>query len=74
LAYFTLGVVSQFWLRKYYTINAGLHGGAQVANFILAFAVLGAGGRVVTFPPYWGNNMNHGNHDYCKGDPGLKKE
>jgi hypothetical protein len=52
-------------------MSAGLDGGAQVINFILTFSVLGAGGIVVDFPKYFGNNFHKGNLDYCMKDPGL---
>ena len=32
---------------------------------------VGAGGKVVPFPKYWGNNWERGNYDYCMRDPGL---
>lgn len=48
-----------------------MDGGAQVLNFILTFTVFGAGGKVVNFPKYWGNNYQKGNYDYCMKDPGL---
>ncbi|KAF2664769.1 OPT superfamily oligopeptide transporter [Microthyrium microscopicum] len=80
LFHFVSGFISQFWLRKYktnwfikynYIMSAGIDGGAQVINFILTFAVFGAGGKVVPFPPYWGNNHEKGNYDYCLRDPAL---
>jgi len=80
LFHFATGFASQFFLRKYrtnwfikynYILSAGLDGGAQVINFLLTFAVFGAGGKVVTFPAYWGNNHWKGNLDYCMKDPGL---
>lgn len=40
-------------------------------NFLLTFAVLGASGRVVDMPKYWGNHWQRGNFDYCKADPAL---
>jgi hypothetical protein len=33
--------------------------------------VLGAGGIVVEFPKYFGNNFHKGNLDYCMKDPGM---
>lgn len=80
LFHYMAGFISQFWLRKYHTnwfikynyiLSAGLDGGAQVINFILTFTVLGAGGKAVPFPAYWGNHHQRGNYDYCKRDPGL---
>lgn len=78
--HFVAGIVSQFWLRKYHTkwfikynyiLSAGIDGGTQVISFILTFAVFGASGRAVPFPPFWGNNYYKGNYDYCLRDPGL---
>jgi hypothetical protein len=61
------------WFIKYnYILSAGMDGGAQVIGFLLTFTVFGAGGKVVPFPPYWGNNHQKGNYDYCMRDPGLK--
>lgn len=80
LLHFIVGFASQFFLRKYrtnwfikynYILSAGLDGGAQVINFLLTFAVFGAGGKVVKFPAYWGNNYRKGNLDYCMRDVGL---
>ncbi|KAF8842460.1 endoplasmic reticulum Ca-transporting P-type ATPase [Paxillus ammoniavirescens] len=54
-----VGVVSQFWLRKYhpgwfrkynYILGGALDGGAQVMIFILSFAVFGASGKSRPFP------------------------
>lgn len=78
--HYVTGFVSQFYLRRYktnwfikynYIMSAGMDGGAQVLNFILTFTVFGAGGKVVEFPKYWGNNHQKGNYDYCLKDPGL---
>jgi hypothetical protein len=79
LMHYVVGFVSQFWLRRYrpgwfikynYILCAGMDGGTQVINFILTFAVFGAGGPAKPFPQYWGNNKK-GNLDYCMKDPGL---
>jgi uncharacterized oligopeptide transporter (OPT) family protein len=83
LMHYVVGIISQFWLRKYktnwfikynYILSAGMDGGAQVIAFLLTFTVLGAGGKTVPFPPYWGNNHQKGNFDYCMRDPGLGKK
>ena len=83
LFHYITGIVSQFWLRVYrtnwfikynYILSAGMDGGAQVIGFILTFTVFGAGGKVVPFPPYWGNNHQKGNYDYCMRDPALGKK
>ncbi|KAF1986665.1 OPT superfamily oligopeptide transporter [Aulographum hederae CBS 113979] len=78
LVYLVLGYFSQFYLRKYkpnwfikynYILSAALDGGTQVVVFILTFAVFGGAGKEVNFPPYWGNNFQQGNYDYCLRDP-----
>ncbi|EIW74041.1 OPT oligopeptide transporter [Coniophora puteana RWD-64-598 SS2] len=74
LSYFTVGFLSQWWLRtrhpkwfnKYnYIIGAALDGGTQVMVFILSFAVQGAAGESYLFKQWWGANQL-GNYDYCK--------
>jgi hypothetical protein len=81
--HYAIGIVSQFYLRKYrpnwfikynYIMSAGLDGGAQLISFILTFTVLGAGGKAIPFPPYWGNNYQKGNYDYCMRDPAMGKK
>ncbi|KAF2399029.1 OPT superfamily oligopeptide transporter [Trichodelitschia bisporula] len=83
LLHYVTGFISQYWLRKYrtnwfikynYILSAGMDGGAQVIAFLLTFTVFGAGGKPVPFPPYWGNNHQKGNYDYCMRDPGLGKK
>ncbi|KAE8444125.1 hypothetical protein EG329_000813 [Mollisiaceae sp. DMI_Dod_QoI] len=78
MPWFYVGVISQFYLRKYrpnwfikynYILSAAMDGGTQVIVFILSFAVFGGAGNPVTFPPYWGNNYNQGNLDYCMQNP-----
>ena len=57
-------------LNQYnYILSAALDGGTQVIVFILSFAVFGAGGQARPFPPYWGNNWNQGNYDFCMVAP-----
>ncbi|KAH7887105.1 OPT oligopeptide transporter protein-domain-containing protein [Phlebopus sp. FC_14] len=74
-----VGVISQFWLRKYhpgwfrkynYIIGGAFDGGAQVMIFILSFAVFGASGKEKPFPP-WAGNPAVGNVDYCNGNKAL---
>ncbi|KAF2663875.1 OPT peptide transporter Mtd1 [Microthyrium microscopicum] len=69
-----VGVFSQLYLRRRlpriyneynYLIGAALDGGAQIVVFILSFAVLGASGKNVPFPTYFGNPS--GNPDHCGG-------
>jgi len=83
LFHYLTGFFSQLYLRKYrtnwfikynYILSAGMDGGAAVINFILTFSVFGAGGKVRPFPPYWGNNYQQGNYDYCMRDPGMGKK
>jgi hypothetical protein len=56
LFHYIVGFFSQLYLRKYrtnwfikynYVLSAGLDGGAAFINFILTFAVFGAGGKIV---------------------------
>ncbi|OCL08353.1 OPT superfamily oligopeptide transporter [Glonium stellatum] len=84
-AWFVIGAFSQFYLRKYkpnwfikynYILSAAMDGGTQVLVFLLTFAVFGGGGKEasflqtqVQFPPYWGNNYQQGNYDYCMNNP-----
>ena len=51
------------------TVTAALDGGTQVLVFIFTFALFGGAGKAVEFPPYWGNNFQSGNFDYCMQDP-----
>ena len=78
LMYFAVGFFSQLYLRKYhpswfikynYILSAALDGGTQVIVFILTFAVFGGGGKEVPFPPWFGNNFQNGNYDYCMTNP-----
>jgi hypothetical protein len=80
LIHYALGVFSQLFLRKYrtkwfvkynYILSAGLDGGAAVIGFILVFAVFGAAGKNVPFPPYALNNWQKGNYDFCMKNPAL---
>lgn len=67
------GFFIQFYLRNYrprifkdysYLVTGAFDGGSLLALFILSFAVFGAGGAVVAFPQWWGNNVA-GNYDLC---------
>ncbi|KAG6334940.1 hypothetical protein ID866_4157 [Astraeus odoratus] len=58
------GLLTQWWartrrpkwyMRYNYLTSAALDGGSSVIYFILNFAVFGAGGKVVSFPYWWGN-------------------
>ncbi|GAB7362576.1 hypothetical protein MBLNU230_g2891t1 [Neophaeotheca triangularis] len=81
LSYFIVGYTSQWylrvrkpaWFRKYnYILSAAMDGGTQVLVFILTFAVFGASGKEVPFPPYWGNGFGgERNFDYCMQNPGT---
>jgi hypothetical protein len=78
-AWFVGGWISQYYLRRYranwfikynYILSAAMDGGTQVIVFILSFAVFGASGNEIKFPPYWGNNFQTGKYDYCMTTPG----
>jgi hypothetical protein len=59
------------WYKKYnYILGGALDGGAQVAIFILSFAVFGAAGTDRPFPGWWGNPAV-GNVDRCNGNGAL---
>jgi hypothetical protein len=82
LLHYATGFFSQLYLRKYrvnwfikynYSLSAGMDGGAAVIAFLLTFSVFGAGGKVVPFPKWAGNNWQRGNYDFCMKDPGLGK-
>ncbi|KAL8358743.1 hypothetical protein RB601_009895 [Gaeumannomyces tritici] len=81
LMHFVLAFVVQLWVRKRYPkwflkynyiLAAAISGGTDLLVFITTFAVQGASGRAVVFPPYWGNNYQTGNVDYCAKNPGLR--
>lgn len=81
-SFFIIGFFSQLYLRKYrpnwfikynYVLSAAMDGGTQVLVFILTFAVMGGAGKEVPFPPYWGNNYQKGNFDYCMKNPASAK-
>ena len=78
--YFVIGFFVQFFVRKRYPVwfirynyllAAAISGGTEMLVFGTTFAVQGASGKAVVFPPYWGNNFQSGNYDYCMRDPGL---
>ncbi|KAK3994331.1 OPT oligopeptide transporter [Cladorrhinum sp. PSN332] len=67
------GFFVQFYLRNYkprifkdysYLIAGAFDGAALFALFILSFAVFGAGGPMIDFPKWWGNNAD-GYYDLC---------
>lgn len=67
------GLFVQYYLRNYqprifkdysYLVTGAFDGGSLTAMFILSFALLGAGGPAVSFPTWWGNNVN-GYYDHC---------
>lgn len=78
--YFLLGFFVQFWVRvryprwfiKYnYVLAAAISGGTEFLVFLTTFTVQGGSGKAVEFPPYFGNNFNTGNLDYCMRNPAL---
>ncbi|KAN0122786.1 oligopeptide transporter [Hyaloscypha variabilis] len=77
---FGLGFYIQFyvrrrypeWFLKYnYILSAAISGGTELLVFVTTFAVQGASGKAVPFPPYWGNNFQKGNFDFCESNPAL---
>lgn len=83
LMYYMVGLLFQFfirrrypeWFLKYkYLLAAAISGGTELLVFVATFTVQGATGREVLFPPYWGNNYNGGNFDYCLRDPALGQQ
>ncbi|KAK4155839.1 OPT oligopeptide transporter protein-domain-containing protein [Chaetomidium leptoderma] len=67
------GFFVQFYLRNYrprifkdysYLVTGAFDGASLAALFILSFAVFGAGGPSVSFPKWWGNNVD-GYYDLC---------
>lgn len=80
MVYFIIGFVVQFWVRKRYPewflkynyiVAAAISGGTELLVFVTTFAVQGASGVAVPFPPYWGNNFQKGNVDFCATNPAL---
>jgi hypothetical protein len=80
MMYFAIGFFVQFWVRKQYPewflkynyiLAAAISGGTELLVFVTTFAVQGASGKAVPFPPYWGNNFQSGNFDYCATNPAL---
>jgi OPT family small oligopeptide transporter len=78
--FFAVGFFSQFYVRKRYPqwflkynyiLAAAISGGTELLVFISTFAVQGATGEAIPFPPYWGNNYQKGNFDYCAKNPAL---
>jgi hypothetical protein len=77
---FALGFFVQFYVRKKhpkwflkynYILAAAISGGTELLVFVTTFAVQGASGTAIPFPPYWGNNFQSGNFDYCASNPAL---
>lgn len=80
MMYFIIGFYIQFYVRKYhhewfvkynYLLAAAISGGTEMLVFLTSFTVEGAGGKEVPFPPYFGNNYQKGNFDYCMRNPAL---
>jgi len=80
MVYFAIGFFVQLyvrrrhaeWFLKYnYLLAAAIGGGTELLVFVTTFAVQGASGQAVPFPPYWGNNFQEGNYDYCMRNPAL---
>ena len=80
LAYFALGFFVQLYVRRRhpawflrynYILAAAISGGTELLVFVTTFAVQGASGTAVPFPPYWGNNFQQGNYDFCALNPAL---
>ncbi|KAF4625046.1 hypothetical protein G7Y89_g13120 [Cudoniella acicularis] len=78
--YFAIGFFVQFYIRKRYPawflkynyiIAAAINGGTELLVFVTTFAVQGASGKAIPFPPYWGNNFQTGNFDFCARNPAL---
>jgi OPT family oligopeptide transporter len=78
--FFAIGFFSQFYVRKRYPnwflkynyiLAAAISGGTELLVFVTTFAVQGATGKAIPFPPYWGNNYQKGNFDYCAKNPAL---
>jgi OPT oligopeptide transporter protein len=60
------------WFLKYnYILAAAISGGTELLVFVTTFAVQGASGTAIPFPPYWGNNFQSGNFDFCALNPAL---
>ncbi|KAH7379226.1 OPT oligopeptide transporter protein-domain-containing protein [Phaeosphaeria sp. MPI-PUGE-AT-0046c] len=73
MSWIIAGFFTQFYLRNYhprifkdysYLIAGAFDGASLTCLFILSFAVFGAGGPVVPFPQWWGNNVA-GHYDHC---------
>jgi hypothetical protein len=80
MVYFMIGFFVQFYVRKRYPewflkynyiLAAAISGGTELLVFVTTFAVQGASGVAVPFPPYWGNNFQKGNFDFCATNPAL---
>jgi hypothetical protein len=80
MMYFIIGFFVQFWvLERYpewflkynYILAAAISGGTELLVFVSSFAVQGASGKAVPFPPHWGNNFQSGNFDFCASNLAL---
>ncbi|CAK7200113.1 hypothetical protein SEUCBS139899_002803 [Sporothrix eucalyptigena] len=80
MIYFIIGFVVQFhvrrryarWFLRYnYLLAAAISGGTELLVFVTTFAVQGGSGTPVPFPPYFGNNFQTGNFDFCALNPAL---
>ena len=80
MVFFATGFIFQYYIRKRYPrwflnynylLAAAISGGTEFLVFITTFAVQGAIGKEIRFPPYWGNNYQKGNFDYCATNPAL---
>ncbi|SZF01377.1 unnamed protein product [Blumeria hordei] len=78
--FFAVGFIVQFYVRKRYPewfvrynylLAAAISGGTELMVFITTFGVQGIIGKEVPFPPYWGNNYQQGNFDFCARNPAL---
>lgn len=74
LTHFAIGFFVQCYIRKRYPewflkynylLAAAISGGTELLVFIATFAVQGASGPEVKVPPYFGNNFQKGNYDFC---------
>tara|TARA_R110002060_G_scaffold33581_4_gene44341 strand:+ start:296 stop:541 length:246 start_codon:yes stop_codon:yes gene_type:complete len=80
MMHFIIGFVIQFYIRKKYPewflkynyiLAAAISGGTELLVFVTTFAVQGASGKEVPFPPWWGNNYQKGNVDFCMRNPAV---
>ncbi|KAH9458908.1 hypothetical protein Pst134EA_019062 [Puccinia striiformis f. sp. tritici] len=69
-----IGLMSQFWARKYrtqwfqkynYILSAALDGGTELMVFFLAIVFQGGDGHTINFPTYFLNPPSSTPRDYC---------